>query len=79
MERLLERVQLPEAGLGGMTIRNGTLLATMAGEPVPRRFDNVSMTLRFSPDYKNMTVDLSGSCRPERQDSPVLVAQFCLP
>ena len=60
LEGLWQRVQLPEAALGGITIRHGTLLATMAGEPLPRRFDDVNLHLRLSADYRNMTVDLSG-------------------
>ena len=60
LEHLWDRIQLPEAALGGISIRNGTLLAHMAGEPIARRFDSVSMNLSLSPDYRNLTVNLSG-------------------
>lgn len=59
-ESALKRVKLPEAGIGTLSVKNGTLLATMAGEPIPRRFDNLSVKVHLSPDYRNMTVDLTG-------------------
>lgn len=61
LEGLWDHIQLPEASVGGISIRNGTLLAHMAGEPIPRRFDSVNVNLSLSPDYRNLSMDLSGA------------------
>ena len=41
-------------------MRNGILLAHIAGEPVPRRIQNINFNLRLGRDYRSLALDLQG-------------------
>ena len=57
---LIQNTTWPQVGVESIRIRNGKLVASMVGEPIPRRISNVDLTVRLSNDYADMTLDVSG-------------------
>ena len=60
LERALAQLKPPEIALDSVTIRNGILLAHIAGEPVPRRIQNINFNMRLGRDYRSLALDLQG-------------------
>lgn len=58
---VLASLQPPDVALNVVSIRGGDLYATLTGESIPRRVQNIDLKLRLGRDYRSLTLDLTGA------------------
>ena len=62
---VLSNVGTPEMALDSITVRDGQLNMWVAGESVPRQFEQVDYTVALGRDYQDLDLALSGElCHP---------------
>lgn len=59
------QLKAPSVALDSVCITQGHLRAHITGEPVPRHFEQVHMSLRLGRDYKSLAIDLQGTAFPD--------------
>lgn len=57
---ILTNVGTPEIALDSVTVRDGQLNMWVAGESVPRQFEQVDYTVALGRDYQDLDLALSG-------------------
>lgn len=59
---MLSNFQAPEVALDSLAIRQSEVNAWVAGETVPRHYEQVNALLRLGRDYQRLELDVSGVC-----------------
>lgn len=59
---MLSNFQAPEVALDSLAIRQSEINAWVAGETVPRHFEQVDALLRLGRDYQRLELSVSGVC-----------------
>lgn len=57
---LLDRVGVPEVALNSFTVRDGQINMWVAGESVPRQFEQTDYTVSLGCDYQDLDFTLTG-------------------
>ena len=58
------QLKAPSVAVDTVSITQGHLRAHITGEPVPRHFEQLHMSLRLGRNYKSLAVDLQGTAFP---------------
>ena len=57
---VLSRFRPPEVAIDSLAIRQSEINAWVAGETVPRHYEQVNAVVRLGRDYQRLEMDLSG-------------------
>ena len=55
------QLKAPSVAVDTVSVTQGHLRAHITGEPVPRHFEQVHMSLRLGRNYKSLAIDLQGT------------------
>ena len=57
---MLSKFRAPEVAIDSLAIRQSEINAWVAGETVPRHYEQVNAVLRLGSDYQRLEMNLSG-------------------
>ena len=61
---VLSKMRLPEVALDSVAIKRSEVNCWVAGETVPRHFEQVDGVVQLARDYQGLEMHLSGQCDP---------------
>lgn len=59
---VLSKLRLPKVALDSLAIKRSEVNCWVAGETVPRHFEQVDAVMRLARDYQGLEMHLSGQC-----------------
>lgn len=61
---VLSKLQMPELCIDSLAIKRSEMNTWVAGETVPRHFEQVDAVVRLARDYQGLELDFSGQLSP---------------